>query len=53
MCSEFNWYQAGPCGAPGHKSLSVSTVSWLQEIGFIQPPWLSLSSKEQVQTVAN
>ena len=28
------WYQAGPCGAPGHKSLSVSPISLLQEIGF-------------------
>ena len=39
--------------APGHKSLSVSPISWLQEIGFIQPPWPSLSSKGQVQTVAD
>ena len=33
--------RAGPCGAPGHGSLSV------------QPPRPSLSSKGQVQTVAN
>ena len=49
--SGWNW--AGPCGAPGHKSLSVSPISFLQGIGFIQPPWPSLSSKGQVQTVAN
>ena len=41
------WYRAGPCGAPGHKSLSVSPISWLQERGFIQPPWPSLSSNSR------
>ena len=41
------------CGAPGHKSLSVSPILCLQEIGFIQPPRPSQSSKGQVQTVAN
>ena len=27
------WHQAGPRGAPGHKSLSVVSVSCLEEIG--------------------
>ena len=40
--------QEGLCGAPEYKSLSVILISWLQEIGFIQPPWPSPSS-----TVAN
>ena len=34
-------------------SLSMSPVSYLYEIGFLQPPWPSLSSKGQVQIVAN
>ena len=48
-----SWYQTGPCRPSGHKSLSVSPVSSLQEIGFIQPPRPSLSSNGQIQTVAN
>ena len=47
------WNWAGPCGVPGHKSLPVSPLSWLQEIGFIQPPWPSLSSNGQIQAVAH
>ena len=39
----WDWYTAGPCGPPEHKSLSVSPISWLQEIGFIQ----SLSSNRR------
>ena len=35
------------------QSLSVSLFSWLQKIVFILPPWPSLNSKGQVQTVAN
>ena len=27
----YDWYQTEPCGAPGHKSLSVSPISWLQD----------------------
>ena len=27
----YDWYQAEPCGAPGHKSLSVSPISWLRD----------------------
>ena len=45
----YNWNWAGPCGAPGYRSLSVSPVSWLQKIGFIQPPWPSSNSRGQVQ----
>ena len=40
--------QEGLCGAPEYKSVSVILISWLQEIGFIQPPWPFPSS-----TVAN
>lgn len=47
------WKRVGPCGVPGHKILSVSPVSGLQEIDFVQAPWLSPSFKGQVQTVAN
>ena len=47
------WYCAGPCGIPGQKSLSGASIFWLQKIGFIQTLGPSLSSKEQVQTVAN
>ena len=41
------WNGAGPCRAPGHKSLSVSfpsTISWLWVIAFSLPAWPSLSS---------
>ena len=44
----WSWNGAGLNGAPGHKNLS-----WLQETGFIQPPWTSLSSKGQIQTAVN
>ena len=44
----WSWNGAGLDGAPGHKNLS-----WLQETGFIQPPWTSLSSKGQIQTAVN
>ena len=50
------WNWAGPCGGPGHKSLSMSPDSRLQEIqeiGFLQPPRPSLRSKEEVQIDAN
>ena len=47
------WYCAGPCGIPGQKSLSGACIFWLQKIGFIQTLGPSLSSKEQVQTIAN
>ena len=33
------------------QSLSGSPISWLQEMGFIQPPGSSLRSKRQVQTI--
>ena len=29
------------CGAPGHKAFLCPSVSWLQKIGFLQPPWPS------------
>ena len=46
------WNLAGPCRAPGHGNLSVSPISFL--VGNRpQPPWPSLSSTGQVQTVAN
>ena len=41
------WNGAGPCRAPGHKSLSVSfpsTISWLWVIAFSLSAWPSLSS---------
>ena len=47
------WNGAGPCGYPGCKSLSRCPLSWLQETGFLQPPWASLSSKDQIQAVVN
>ena len=37
----------------GTKDFLCTPQSWLQKIGFIQPPWPSLSSNQQVQTVAN
>ena len=40
--------EQGPVGSWAQKPLCVP-ISCLQEIGFIQPPWPSLSSKEQVQ----
>ena len=46
------WNLAGPCRAPGRGNLSVSPISFL--VGNRpQPPWPSLSSTGQVQTVAN
>ena len=45
--------EQNPVGLLDTKAFLCPTFSWLQEIGFIQPPWPSLSSKEQVQTVAN
>ena len=48
-----SWNWAGPCGATKHKNLSLSPISWLQEIGFIKPPWPSLSFHQQVQIVTN
>lgn len=42
-----------PVEAPGHKTQPVSFIFQLQEISLIQPPWHSLSSKRQVQTVVN
>ena len=45
--------QAGPYGAPGHRSLSGSPIAWFKEMGLLQPPWPSLSCKGQVQTVAD
>ena len=42
-----------PVEAPGHRTLPVSFIFQLEEIGLIQPPWHSLSSKRQVQTVVN
>ena len=39
-----NWNWAGPCRAPRYKSFLCP---------MFQPPWPSLSSKEQIQTVAN
>ena len=43
----FSWQdreQPGLCGAAGYQSLSVSPISWLQEMGLIQPPVPFLSS---------
>ena len=43
------WSWARPYGA--HKSLSVSPISWLQEIGFIQPPlssWVPIGRLKQL-----
>lgn len=40
----------GPYGAPGHKRLYVSPISYLQEMGFIQPPWPCLGSEKQVHS---
>ena len=61
-----HWELEGCWGAPGsaphigtkqdpvgHKSLSVSHIACLQEIGFIQFPWPFLSSNGQVQTLTN
>ena len=31
----------------------VFSISYLEDIGFIQPPWPSLSSKGWIQTIAN
>ena len=45
------WNRAGPCGVPGHGSLSVPHLLFVGNR--LQPPWPSLSSKGQVQTVAN
>ena len=47
------WHGAGPRRAPGSKGFSVSPISWLWEIGFIQPPWSFQSSNEQVRTAVN
>ena len=44
-------YHTGPCGALGHKSIRV--FIWLEEIGFILTPWLSLSSNGQIQAVVD
>ena len=47
------WCPVGPYGVPAHESLSVYPIPWLQEIGFTQPSWSSLSFKGQVQIFAN
>ena len=44
---------ARPSGTPEYKSLSMSSICWLQEIDVIQPSWLYLSSKGQVQILAS
>ena len=46
LCSLSSWYRAVSRGAPGHKSLSVSPIYWIQEIGFIQHPGPSLSFQD-------
>ena len=43
----------GPHGVPGHKSPSVSPVSCLWGIGFIQPRGPSLGSKRQISAAVN
>ena len=53
FCATQDWNRAGHRGALGCKILSVSPISWWQEVGFIQPPLPSLSSNRQVQTMAN
>ena len=45
--------EPGPVGAPGHKDFLCPLFLWVQEIGFIQPPWLSVSSNGQIQAVVN
>ena len=44
---------AGPCGAPGHKSLSVSTISLIMGNRLLSASGLPLSSKRQIQAVVN
>ena len=45
------WNQAGPCSSWAHKPFCVPRFFFLGNK--LQPPWPSLSSKGQVQTVAN
>ena len=45
------WNQSRPCGAPRHKPFCVPPFLFLGNR--LQPPWRSLSSKGQVQTLAN
>ena len=47
--SYWNW--TGPCGAPGHRSLSVSSVSCCREQTLASLP--SMNSKGQIQRAAN
>ena len=49
--SRRDWNQAGPCEASGHKSFCIPHFLFLGNE--FQPPWPSLSSKGQVQAVAN
>ena len=49
LISSWNW--AGPFGASGHKHFCVPHFLFLGTK--LQPPWPSLSSKGQVQTLAN
>ena len=50
-----SWVSIGLSSSKGTdtKQDPMTPISWLQEIGVIQPLWPSMSSKQQVQTVAN
>ena len=52
---EKDWNQAGPCGAPGHKSRKPFCVSHFLITGnrLHSASWPSLNSKGQVQTAVN